>query len=128
MTPAADRAIACPEHPSEPRPTINFILGGPVDDQYQSKRHRRRMLRVVSTRARINTVSTSGSSAAIQPVDDPISFPPINLTRVIAPHYDALVLTFCINNFDVHKVLVDSSSATDLLHLSAFQQMKVLLE
>ena len=85
------------------------------------------MLHTASTRARINTVSTPGSSAAIQPVNDPISFPPINPTRVITPHYDALVLTLCINNFDVHKVLVDPGSATYLLHLSTFQQMKVLL-
>ena len=32
--PTVDRAIAGPEHPYEPRPTINFILGGPTDDQY----------------------------------------------------------------------------------------------
>ena len=31
-TPAAERAIAGTEHPSEPRPTINFILGGSADD------------------------------------------------------------------------------------------------
>ena len=41
------------------------------------------------------------------------------------PHYDALVLTFCINGFDVHRVLVDPSSATDLLQLLAFIQMKL---
>ena len=35
--PAADKAIVGAEHPSEPRPTINFILGGPTNDQYQSK-------------------------------------------------------------------------------------------
>ena len=59
------------------------------------------------------------------PVDDPISFPLINPTRVITPHYDALVLTVCINSFDVHKVLVDPESAADLLHLPTFNQMKV---
>ena len=37
IAPAADRAIVSTEHPSEPRPTINFVLGGPTDDQYQSK-------------------------------------------------------------------------------------------
>ena len=86
------------------------------------------MLRAASTRARINIVNTLGSSAAIQPVDGHISFPPINPTRVISLHYDALVLTLCINNFDVHGILVDSSSANDLLHLPAFQQMKVPLD
>ena len=119
--PSVDKAIASAEHLSQPRPTINFILGGPTDDQYQSKRHRRKMLRATSVKAQINTISTLESSATIQPVDGPISFPPINPTRVITPHYDAFVLTLCINNFDVHKVLVDLGSAVDLLHLPAFQ-------
>ena len=43
------------------------------------------------------------------------------------PHYDALVLTLCINGFDVHKVLVDPSSAVDLLQLVAFKKMKLSL-
>ena len=31
-TPTANRAIVAIENLSEPRPTINFILGGPIDD------------------------------------------------------------------------------------------------
>ena len=38
------------------------------------------------------------------------------------------MLTLYINNFDVRRVLVDPGSATDLLHLPAFKQMKVPLE
>ena len=86
------------------------------------------MLRAASVQARINTISTPNSSAAIQPVNGPISFPPINSTRVITPRYDALILTLCINDFDVHRILVDPGSAADLLHLLAFQQMKVPLD
>ena len=126
--PAIDRAIADIEHASEPRPTINFILGGPADSQYQSKKQQRRMLRATSVRAIVNTVSDRGDIAAVLPVDDPISFQPINLTRVIKPHYDALVLTVCINGFDVHRVLVDPGSATDFLHLPAFKQMRVPID
>ena len=43
------------------------------------------------------------------------------------PFFDALSLTLCINDFDVHRVLVDFSSATDLLQLPAFKQMKLSL-
>ena len=121
ITPIADRAIAGVEHPSKPRPTINFIFGGPADDQYQSKQRRRKILRAASVRAWINTISTPESGATIQPIEGPISFPPINPTRVITPHYDALVLNLCINNFDVHRVLVDPGSMADLLQLLAFQ-------
>ena len=41
------------------------------------------------------------------------------------PHYDALVLTLCINGFDVHRIMVDPGSATYLLQLLAFTQMKL---
>ena len=71
--------------------------------------------------------STLDNSTAVHPIDGPISFPPINSARVITPHYDALILTLCINNFDVHRVLVDPSSATKLLHLLTFRQMRVPL-
>ena len=86
------------------------------------------MLQAASVRARVNTVSTRENITAVQPVDDLISFPPINPTRVIAPHYDALVLTIGINSFDVHRVLVDPGSAADLLHLPTFKQMRVPLD
>ena len=86
------------------------------------------MLQATSVRAKVNIVSDRGDIAAVLPVDDPISFPPINLTRVITPHYDALVLTVCINSFDVHRVLVDPGSATDLLHLPTFKQMRVPID
>ena len=123
--PPTDRAVAEIEHAPEPRPTINCILGGPADNQYQSKKYQRRTLQIASIRARIKAISNQGSIPAAQPVDGSISFPPINPTRVITPHYDALVLTVCINSFDVHRVLVDPGSAADLLHFLAFQQMKV---
>ena len=85
------------------------------------------MLRAASVRAKVNTICTLESSTTVQPIDGPISFPPINPTRVITPHYDALILTLCINNFDVHRVLVDLGSPAELLHLPTFMQMKVPL-
>ena len=126
--PVTDRAVAEIEHAPEPRPIINFILGGPADSQFQSNKQRRKMLRTTSVRARTNSISHQGSASAAQPVDGPISFPPINPTRVITPHHDALVLTICINSFDVHRVLVDSGSAADLLHFLAFKQMKITID
>ena len=76
----------------------------------------------------MNTISTLDNNKAIQLVDSPISFPPINPSRVITPHHDALLLTLCINNFDVHRVLVNPGSAADLLQLPAFRQIKVPLD
>ena len=86
------------------------------------------MLRAASVRARVNTVSNRGDITTVLPVDDPISFPPINPTRVFTPHYDTLVLTVGINSFDVHRVLIDPGSATDLLHFPAFKQMRIPID
>ena len=60
-----------------------------------------------------------GEHEETKPIDGPISFPHINPNRIIVPHYDALVLTLCINGFDVHKVLVDPGNAMDLLQVLA---------
>ena len=128
VAPTADRAVVEIEHALGPQPTINFILGGPADSQYQSKKQRRRMIRTASVKARVNTIRDRGDVPTVLPVDGLISFPPINLIRVITPHYDALVLTICINSFDVHRVLVDPGSAADLLHLPAFKQMRVPID
>ena len=111
--------------PPEPQPTINFILGVPTDDLYQSKRQKKSLLRATTVRAGVNTIHVPDSSRATQPIDDPISFPFINPSKVITPHHDALVLTLCINNFDVHRVMVDPGSATDLLQLPAFRKMNI---
>ena len=125
--PAVERIAASAELPPELRPTINCILGGPVDDQYQSKCQKRRLLGAATARARarVNTIHIPDSSRAIQPIDGPISFPPVNSSKVITLHHDALVLTLCINDFDVHRVLVDPGSSTSLLQLLAFKQMNI---
>ena len=125
--PASNRVVVAAEHSSEPRPTINFMLGGLIDDQYQSKRQRRKMLHTASIRVKINTINTPESSTALQPIDGLVSFPPIDPTRIFTPHYDALVLTLCINNFDVHRVLIDPGNTAELLHFPALTQMKVPL-
>ena len=63
----------------------------------------------------MNVVHTKNSQGEVEPIDDPISFPLVNMNRVVMPHYDALVLTLFFNGFDVHRVQVDPGSATDLL-------------
>ena len=110
VAPAVERIMANADLPPEPRLTINYILGGLIDDQYQFKCQKRRLLRAPTARALVNTIHVPDSSRAIQP---------------ITPHHDALVLTLCINDFNVHRVLVNRGSTADLLQLSAFRQMNI---
>ena len=120
-----ERIAASAELLPKSRPTINYILGSLTDDQYQSKRQKKRLLRAATVRARVNTIHILDSNRAIQPIEGPISFPLINPSKVITPHHDALILTLCINDFDVHRVLVDPGSAANLLQLPAFRQMNI---
>ena len=119
------RIIAIPMTLSEPRLAINYILGGPADDQYQSKRQQKKLVRATMVKARVNVVHIESNQREAEPIDGPISFTSVNSNRLIVPHYDALVLTLCINGFDVHRVLVDPGSAVDLLQLPAFIQIKL---
>ena len=60
---------------------------------------------------------------SVWPIDEPITFPPINSNWVILPHEDALVLTLGVNDFDVHRILVNPRSSANLLQMSAYRQM-----
>ena len=59
----------------------------------------------------------------MHPVDNTITFPPINVNRVLQLHEDALILTLGVSGFDVLKIIVDSSSLDDLLQMSVYRQM-----
>ena len=113
---AVDRVTTAEAASSESRLTINYILGGPSNDQYQSKRQ---LLRAATVKARMNAIYAEGRHDETKPIDDPIFFPHVNPNRVIVPHYDALVLTLCINGFDVLRVLINPVSEADLLQLPA---------
>ena len=57
------------------RPAINYILGGSLDDQYQSKRQQKKLLRAATVKAQVNAVHTSGIREETKPIDDPYPFP-----------------------------------------------------
>ena len=120
-----DRIKAGATAPTKSRLAINYILGDPFDDQYQSKRQQKKLLRATIVKARGNAIHTKGGHKETMSIDGPISFPLVNPNRVIVPHYDALVLTLYINGFDVHRVLIDPGSAADLLQLPTFKHMKL---
>ena len=55
---AEDQVTAGAAIPTESRPTINYILSGPSDDQYQSKHQQKRLLRAATVKARVNVIHT----------------------------------------------------------------------
>ena len=59
--PVVDRSTTRTATPFECSPTINYILGGPFDDQYQSKCKQKKLLRIATVKAWVNTVYAGGS-------------------------------------------------------------------
>ena len=46
-------------------------------------------------------------------------------SRLHHPHDDALVVSICVGDYNVHRMLVDNGSSADILYCPAFQQMRI---
>ena len=77
IAPTVERIVASSKLPSGPRPTINYILGGPTDDQYQSKHQRRKLLRAATVQAQVNIISTPDSAEQYNWLEAPYPFLPL---------------------------------------------------
>ena len=55
---AADKITAGAIVALESRPAINYILGGPSDNQYQSKRQQKKLLRAAIVKVVVNAIQT----------------------------------------------------------------------
>ena len=102
-----------------PRVVINYIHGGPVDERYNSKWKRQRLLHATFVREWVSSVQHNFSKESMHLVDGTITF----AIRVLQPHENALVLTLGISGFDLRRVLVNPSSSIDLLQMLAYKQM-----
>ena len=101
--------------PIAPKAVINYIHGRPLDEEYNSKRKRQRLLRAASVRERFNCIWPGVTDGSAQPIDGTIVFPPIDPTRILQPHRDALILFLGIGDFDVRRILINPGNSADLL-------------
>nr|CAN80065.1 hypothetical protein VITISV_035227 [Vitis vinifera] len=106
-----------------PKAIINYIHGGPLDEEYDSKRKRQRLLRAASIRERVNSIRPGIAGGGPQPIDGTIIFPLIDPTRILQPHREALILSLGMGDFDVRRILIDPGSSTDLLQTSVIGHM-----
>ncbi|RVW70032.1 hypothetical protein CK203_059021 [Vitis vinifera] len=112
-----------PRAPTAPKAVINYINGGPSDEEYDSKRKRQKLLRAASVHERINSIRPGISGGGPRPIDGTIIFPPVDSTRILHPHRDALILSLEIGDFDVRRILVDPGSSADLIQASVISHM-----
>ncbi|RVW35178.1 hypothetical protein CK203_100014 [Vitis vinifera] len=108
-----------PRAPAAPKAVINYINGGPSDEEYDSRRKRQKLLRAASIRERINSIRPGLTGGGPRPIDGTIIFPPVDPTRTLQPHRDALILSLEIGDFDVRRILVDPGSSADLVQASS---------
>ena len=112
-----------PKAPAATKAVINYINGGPSDEEYDSKRKRQKLLRAASIREHINSIRPGLTRGGPRPIDGTIIFPPVDPTRTLQPHRDALILSLEIGDFDVRRILVDPGSSTDLVQASVISHM-----
>ena len=112
-----------PRAPVAPKAVINYINGGPSDEEYDSRRKRQKLLRAASIRERINSIRPGLTGGCPRPIDGTIIFPPIDPTRTLQPHRNALILSLEIGDFDVRRILIDPGSSADLVQASVVSHM-----
>ena len=98
---------------------IRMIVGGTVTTG-SSKKARKTYLRMVQN------VQLTGSVPKITRRESPIiGFSEEDARRLHHPHDDALIVSIRVGDYNVHRMLVNSSSLVDILYYSAFQQMGI---
>lgn len=107
-----------------PRMVINYIHGRLIDDKYNSRKQRRRLLYATSVRESVSIVQCTFTNGSARLIDNSIIFLPIDPSWVILPQKDALVLTLVVDVFDMHRILIDPGSSVDLLQMSTYRQMR----
>ncbi|XP_028078929.1 uncharacterized protein LOC114280754 [Camellia sinensis] len=47
------------------------------------------------------------------------------MARLQCPHNDALVVTLCVKNFDIKRILIDQGSSYEIMYYETFKQLKL---
>ena len=96
-----------------------MIVGGTVAVE-SSKKARKTYLRMVQN------VQLTGAVPKIARREGPIiGFSEEDARRLHHPHDNALVVSLRVEDYNMHRVLVDNGSSADILYYSAFQQMRI---
>ncbi|XP_057500866.1 uncharacterized protein LOC130784886 [Actinidia eriantha] len=103
---------------------IQVIHGGFRSDGCSSS-SRKRHARSTSGRAEEEVYNLYSAAIDAHP---PITFNEDDLRGLHLPHYDALVVSAFITNFNVQRILVDNGSSTDILFISTFDKIKIGLD
>src|SRR5262249_37786593 len=68
-------------------------------------------------------VDKPGQPSKLPHLKEPIIFSDEDLEGVRHPHDDSLIISASIDDFDVHRLLVDNGSGPDILYFDCFTKM-----
>ena len=123
-----DRNRAPPPTPCQPTSTqhqqplgeINVIFGGFADGGESSSARKAHLRRFKSGK----TLEVQAVSKLPQ-LDTTITFSDTDLEGCQHPHDDPLMIRTIVANKTVHRVLIDNGSSTDIIFVSAFDNMGI---
>ncbi|RVW60128.1 hypothetical protein CK203_092290 [Vitis vinifera] len=78
-----------PTTSAAPRVVINYIHGGPIDEEYNSKWKRQRLLQVASVREHVSSIRPGLSSKSLRPINGILTFPPVDSNRVLRQFHNS---------------------------------------
>ena len=96
-----------------------MIIGGTAATG-SSKKTRKTYLRMVQNMQATGTVPKMARRESLI-----IGFSEDDARRLYHPHDDALVVNLRVGDYNVHRMLVDNGSSTDILYYPAFQQIGI---
>lgn len=106
-----------------PRVVINYIHGGPINEEYNSKQKRWMLLQATFVREQVSSIKPELISRSMRSIDGEITFPLVDSNRILQSHRGDLILSLGISDFDVRWILVDLGSSVDLLQVSVIKHM-----
>lgn len=107
--------------PPNPRPEPIFAICGGPSAGGESLATRKRYARATCEPGAVMPITRPRGPSPL------ISFSDDDLEHIQLPHDDALVTTGLVANREVHRILVDNGSSTDILFFKAFEKMGIPL-
>nr|XP_016432365.1 PREDICTED: uncharacterized protein LOC107759020 [Nicotiana tabacum] len=115
----ANFAHRCEQHQGPPKPpsparTIQMIIRGGNDASINSVKF-----------TTIHKLKRSITHEQYDELKESIIFNKSNTQGLVFPHYDALVITLCIFDTDVKRIMVDDGSDACIIHPRVLAQLKL---
>ncbi|RVW86542.1 hypothetical protein CK203_042192 [Vitis vinifera] len=78
-----------PTTSAAPKVVINYIHGGPIDEEYNFKWKRQRLLQAASVREQVSSIRPRLSSKSLRPINGILTFSSVDSNRVLRQFHNS---------------------------------------